>query len=732
MDYITLALAKDYADQVAAGGGSGSADLKNYYKKSEVDSKLDEKVDKIEGKSLSTNDYTTEEKTKLASLENYNDEEIKASIALKASKEDIPTKTSQLTNDSFSERLIDGAANGSIRLRSAFDNGADKVLGQFAVALGEGCVASGENSFATGYTSVATDLCAYAEGYENIASGSSSHAEGGYTKASGENSHAEGGYSIASGVNSHAEGYETKAANDQAHAEGFHTTASGIYSHSEGHGSEATGETSHAEGRETKASATYAHAEGYKSEASGKAAHAEGDSCKATAQGSHAEGVGSEASGASSHAEGFSYATEMYSHAEGQWTNARSNSQHVQGKYNISDSKDVYAHIVGNGKSTKRSNAHTLDWDGNAWFAGEVYVGSTEGINKDSGSVKLAKITDLDNKVDKIEGKDLSSNDFTTELKTKLENLSSYDDTTIKADIEKKANSEDVYTKDEVDLKVSSVYRYKGSVANKEALPTENLTTGDVYNLEDTGMNVAYTGEEWDDLGSSVDLTSYYTKTEVDNLPLIKGLIYDNKYSSLRFSGNTTTSGNFSTALGSGCSATNYGSFSEGLQSTASGLGSHSEGRSTTASGENSHAEGYMSVASGSYTHAEGSYTTASGASSHAEGNGTTAKSNYQHAQGKYNIVDTANTYAHIIGNGTNTSTRSNAHTVDWEGNAWFSGDVYTGSTSGTNKDDGSKKLATEDFVNTSIENKVDSDDVYTKSEIDTKIGNIETLLGGI
>lgn len=139
-----------------------------------------------------------------------------------------------------------------------------------------------------------------------------------------------------------------------------------------------------------------------------------------------------------------------------------------------------------------------------------------------------------------------------------------------------------------------------------------------------------------------------------------------------------------------------------------------------------------MSVASGSYTHAEGSYTTASGASSHAEGNGTTAKSNYQHAQGKYNIVDTANTYAHIIGNGTNTSTRSNAHTVDWEGNAWFSGDVYTGSTSGTNKDDGSKKLATEDFVNTSIENKVDSDDVYTKSEIDTKIGNIETLLGGI
>lgn len=68
MDYITLALAKDYADQVAASGGGGSVDLKNYYKKSEVDNKLNEKVDKIEGKSLSTNDYTTEEKTKLGGI----------------------------------------------------------------------------------------------------------------------------------------------------------------------------------------------------------------------------------------------------------------------------------------------------------------------------------------------------------------------------------------------------------------------------------------------------------------------------------------------------------------------------------------------------------------------------------------------------------------------------------------------------------------------------------------
>jgi hypothetical protein len=33
--------------------------------------------------------------------------------------------------------------------------------------------------------------------------------------------------------------------------------------------------------------------------------------------------------------------------------------------------------MVGNGKYGNPSNAHTLDWDGNAWFAGNIYVGGT-------------------------------------------------------------------------------------------------------------------------------------------------------------------------------------------------------------------------------------------------------------------------------------------------------------------------------------------------------------------
>ena len=141
----------------------------------------------------------------------------------------------------------------------------------------------------------------------------------------------------------------------------------------------------------------------------------------------------------------------------------------------------------------------------------------------------------------------------------------------------------------------------------------------------------------------------------------------------------------------------------EGYNTTASGTNAHAEGGNTTASGWGSHAEGGNTTASGENSHAEGGSTQAAGVYSHAEGCGTRASSWYQHVQGKYNIEDTATTYAHIIGNGVNDSTRSNAHTLDWDGNAWYAGDVYTGSTSGTNKDDGSKKLATEEYVNSAV-----------------------------
>lgn len=77
---------------------------------------------------------------------------------------------------------------------------------------------------------------------------------------------------------------------------------------------------------------------------------------------------------------------------------------------------------------------------------------------------------------------------------------------------------EDAYTKAEVDAKVSSVYKFKGSVANYNALPTEGQETGDVYNVEDTGANYAWDGTQWDKLSETIDLSNYYDKSQVDSM----------------------------------------------------------------------------------------------------------------------------------------------------------------------------------------------------------------------
>ena len=71
-------------------------------------------------------------------------------------------------------------------------------------------------------------------------------------------------------------------------------------------------------------------------------------------------------------------AQEEYVHVEGCGNVGRNKYQHVQGCYNAYEglSTDII-HVVGNGKSnSERSNAHTLNKNGNAWFAGTL---TTEG-----------------------------------------------------------------------------------------------------------------------------------------------------------------------------------------------------------------------------------------------------------------------------------------------------------------------------------------------------------------
>lgn len=65
---------------------------------------------------------------------------------------------------------------------------------------------------------------------------------------------------------------------------------------------------------------------------------------------------------------------------------------------------------------------------------------------------------------------------------------------------------------------ITSVYKMKGSLSNLAAIQSVvDKEIGDVYNAEDSGMNYVWNGSIWDALGSSVDLSVYYTKDESDN-----------------------------------------------------------------------------------------------------------------------------------------------------------------------------------------------------------------------
>ena len=94
-----------------------------------------------------------------------------------------------------------------------------------------------------------------------------------------------------------------------------------------------------------------------------------------------------------------------YSHSEGEGTIAKGKAQHTQGKYNIIDEENKYSHIIGNGNSdTERSNAHTVDWDGNAWYAGKV-TSKDISLEDEEGNTILESLIDTVNELKNDSGK---------------------------------------------------------------------------------------------------------------------------------------------------------------------------------------------------------------------------------------------------------------------------------------------------------------------------------------
>nr|DAH98923.1 MAG TPA: Head fiber protein [Caudoviricetes sp.] len=129
---------------------------------------------------------------------------------------------------------------------------------------------------------------------------------------------------------------------------------------------------------------------------------------------------------------------------------------------------------------------------------------------------------ELNNKVDKVEGKELSSNDFTNEEKEKLSKLSNYDDTIIKELINTKADASDLHNHDNKALldKVTeekiaewdSKSDFDGdynSLINKPTIPSvDGLATEEFVTNKIAQASIG---------GGEVDLSGYATKAELNN-----------------------------------------------------------------------------------------------------------------------------------------------------------------------------------------------------------------------
>lgn len=662
--------------------------------------------------------------------------------------------------------------------------------------------------------------------------------------------------------------------------------AIGAYSSIFGGSAQAKGKRSMASGSNTVALGGYSHAEGNETFAGGTNSHAEGLLTSSLGVNSHAEGENSVAEGAISHAEGANtLAKGVASHAEGVGTVAASESQHVQGAYNEEDSEGKYVHIVGNGNSENPHNAHTVTWSGDAWYAGNVYVGG----NNQSEGKKLLTNEDIYGEHDLINF-EVSANDFiqkTVEpedgatfyiyeypaaisaafegknIKIIVKDLNSnsveYSVENDNVNYQQHASTDDqiLQTIDSNDIHLFSgasfdnffnstmnnttpmfennlfilansldniqsvrvesynsiskipqkyieniehindvpvvtyevttynelceLFNKKGTIKISELdnvyedcktvfLKDKNDTLLGIYSHTGYSSNVAeycsasfyflgFNGKKYmyltysashghggkegwycDDL-IGVEATNYYTNSIHQKFNIEAWANSNQKINEYIDQIQKDTSGNikvgaygkYSAAFNGKSQAKGEASFVEGGYNVAFGKHSHAEGEFTfskgdrthteglltSAIGDNSHAEGTVTVAEGYSSHAEGESTEAKGGQSHAEGLGTKASGSVQHVQGKYNIEDTENKYAHIVGNGNDSDNRSNAHTVDWDGNAWYKGDVYVG---GTAQDVG-KKLATEEYV-TSVKDSIALRDVSTGQVYNIRINN--------
>ena len=321
------------------------------------------------------------------------------------------------------------------------------AFGEASHIEGSSNIAIAGNTHAEGSTTIAKGYCSHAEGYQTNASGANSHAEG-WRTISGDTSHSEGHETMANAFRSHTEGSQTITVyrlqdGSGAHAEGCNTATFGSGAHSEGVSAGYLRGVKVLLTGEQSSDSLNSHTVNYKFQTNTDYNFRYADtavgmylvytgrdfSCnwlKITAVDTSNKTfqiinphpalneavfmlVDNIAIGDASHTEGSgTQAIGVCSHAEGRGTIANDEDQHVQGRFNIEAPNNTYAHIVGNGTKNNRSNAHTLDWSGNAWYAGKVTAGTVASPANPTAANDLTTKQYVDNalaaKVVSIEG----------------------------------------------------------------------------------------------------------------------------------------------------------------------------------------------------------------------------------------------------------------------------------------------------------------------------------------
>lgn len=174
----------------------------------------------------------------------YNSEQIDSKLENKADKLDLKWIDGEGINSAVL-RDSEGQAKGNYSVVE----GKNSVTGQALVTEPTEPFSPGDFAHAEGAATCARGIASHAEGWLTQAQGIRTHAEGYRTKANGTNDHAEGNQTTASGGASHAEGYNTKSTGETSHAEGQGSVSGGQASHAEGYFTETKNLGEHASGK---------------------------------------------------------------------------------------------------------------------------------------------------------------------------------------------------------------------------------------------------------------------------------------------------------------------------------------------------------------------------------------------------------------------------------------------------------------------------------------------------